>query len=64
MNLLQQALDADLYTRESNMASVIPTRTIFDDVKELAYLGEVDEVLRKGIEAAASGGPLPVGELT
>jgi len=56
--LLQLACDADFYSTEVK-AGLIPSRALFKDVKELAYLCEVDTVLRNAIEATASGGPTP-----
>lgn len=62
-HLLQLALDADFPSRETK-AGLISTRALFTNVKELAYVCEVDEVLKKAIEATASGGSVPKGQLT
>ena len=56
-HLLELALDAD-FTNKEIKAGLIPTRSLFTNVKELAYLSEVDEIITKSIEAAASGGPV------
>lgn len=47
-HLLQLALDADFTSRETT-AGLIPSRTLFTDVKELAYICEVDNVIRNAI---------------
>ena len=52
-HLLQLALDAD-FTNYEIKAGCVPTRALFN-VKELAYLSEVDGILMKAVEAAASG---------
>jgi len=56
-DLINLAVDADFTNREKS-AGLTPTRALFSNVKELAYLCEVDGALSKGIEAAASGGPV------
>lgn len=56
-HLLQLAVDAD-FTNQEIKAGLIPTRSLFSNVKELAYLCEVDEVIENAIEATASGGPV------
>ena len=57
--LLQLALDADFMNYEIK-AGCTPTRSLFTNVKELAYVCEVGEVIRKAVfEAAASGGSIP-----
>jgi len=55
--LLELAIDADFTSRQIK-AGLIPTRSLFSNVKELAYLCEVDEVIKNAIEATASGGPV------
>ena len=63
MNLLQWALDADIYNKELK-AGLIPTRSLFNNVKELAYVCEVGEIIRKAVsEATASGGSVPKEQL-
>jgi|ERR1044072_3829240 hypothetical protein len=37
MNLIEQACDADLYSREKQFDNVIPTRALFKDVIGLAF---------------------------
>jgi hypothetical protein len=53
-HLLNLALDADFTAREIK-AGQIPTRALFTNVKELAYLSEIDNLIEDAIEAAASG---------
>ena len=47
-HLLDLALDAD-FTNKEIKAGLIPTRELFTNVKELAYLSEVDSVIEKAI---------------
>lgn len=62
MNIIEKACDAD-FTNSELKAGLIPTRALITDVKELAYLSEVDDVLIRAIEKAASGGSV-VKDLT
>ena len=62
-SLLQLALDAD-FTSSEDRVGLIPTRSLFKDVKELTYISEVDRVLIEAIEATASGGSVRGEQLT
>jgi hypothetical protein len=60
-NLLQLALDAD-FTNYEIKTGCTPTRALFTNVKELAYIYEVGEIIRNAVnEATASGGSIHKG---
>jgi hypothetical protein len=43
-DLLQLALDCDFYNNEIK-AGLIPSRALFPDVRELAYLSEINQII-------------------
>jgi hypothetical protein len=47
-HILQLALDAD-FTNSEIKAGLVPSRALFTDVKELAYLSEVDGIISDAI---------------
>ena len=47
-HLLELALDAD-YTNSEIKAGLTPTRALFKDVKELAYISEVDGIIEAAL---------------